>query len=526
MCAVAAAVAMAAVLAACGASGPSTSGGSGSGGTLRVVMPSVAGDDLDPGLMKSTDQSLYYPIMFDALVFFSPEDGSIQPALAEKYARNDDGSMDFTLRDANFSDGQPVTSDDVKFSLMRYIGRDASKLVPAGGLRLGGYIKDIVVKDDKNFTITTNGQAPGLLGDLSPNGGIAPYILPKHVLDKVGAEAFNKKPVGSGPFKLASQAAGRSMSFEANTKYWGGKPGSSKLELQFVADTNTRLSMLNSGEADIVGGIYGPAIKQAQGLDSVKIVTNPKTFLSFLSLQGKQNPKSPFSKPEVRTAINMSIDRKAIVDNLMFGKGAPTSLMLFPDSLGYPSNADDMTFEFNPDEAKAMLAKAGYPDGFKFDMLVSQDAKDLGQALSQQLSKVGVTANMQVVDQAETLGQLADPAGFDTTRASMIFGYSGIAYRYDYAGALASHLIPETTAVTQPTGNKEFEALYAAQAEEGDETKRAEMVTDWFTQIHDESYVIPLWYGDANFAVRSKVTGWKPIPGASVPFNLQSANIG
>jgi len=488
-------------------------------------MPSLAGDDLDPALFKSTDESTIYPIMYDSLLSFDPKSGDLAPGLATKWEVGADNVISFTLRDAKFSDGKPVTANDVKFSLERYNGLLDPKMVGAGGARLKVEIGAITVQDDKHLTIKSNADPQATLSDLSPNGGIAPYIVPQAVVTALGNAGFNKTPIGSGPYKLASQSKGQSITFERNPTYWGPKPNNAKVTLTFVSDTSTRLSMLSSDQADIVGGICGPSLKQAQGLSNVKITSTPHSYISFISLEGKMNPASPFSKQDVRMAMNMAIDRKSIVDKLMYGKGEPTSLMIFPKSLGYPSNAESLAYKYDVNKAKSLLAGAGYPDGFTFPLYVSTNAQDLGQALQQELAKINVKVDLRVVDQAQTLSVLGDPAGKSQTQGSMIFGYDGIAYRRDYAGALASHLIPNVTAVAQPTGDAEFEALYAKILGDANHETRGQEISQWFTMLNQKAFTVPLWYGNANYAVSSKVKDWQTIPGSPFPFNLQSAKV-
>jgi peptide/nickel transport system substrate-binding protein len=498
---------------------------SGPKGTLRLVVPGFSGEDLDPGLFKTADESTYLPILYDALIFFDPATGKLAPSLATKWDRAADGTLTFTLRsDAKFHDGSPVTSEDVKFSIERYIGRGTPKLAPAAGARLGALIDTIETPSPTTVVFKSKGLAPAMLDDLAPNGGIAPYIVPKAVVAKLGDAEFNKHPVGSGPFKFLAQEIGRSMDFEVNTAYWGTVPSVAKLSLQTVPDISARLAMLSGGQADIVSGINGPAIPQVEGDKSLKIVSSKAPYLAFMTFGAKTDPSSPFSKVDVRRAMAMAVDREGIIKSQMFGKGAPASFMHWPQGLGFPKDADSKAYKYDPTAAKALLAKAGATD-FTFVMYAPIDSRDLAQAVAQNFRDVGLKPDLRIVDIAEDLKQLSDPASQKSTRLVQVFGYTGVTYRRDNSGTAMNHLIPGVNPVANATGDADWEALMKGQAAEGDEAKREASLMQGYSRVNEQVYTLPLWYVDANFGLAPTVAAYTPISGAPYPYNLQSVKL-
>jgi peptide/nickel transport system substrate-binding protein len=518
---------LAALLAACSSGGSSTTTAAsttGPKGTLRLVVPGFSGEDLDPGLFKTADESTYLPILYDALVFFDPATGKLAPALATKWDRAADGTLTFTLRDnAKFHDGTPVTGDDVKFSIERYVGRGTPKLAPAAGARLGALIDTITVTNPTTVVFKSKGLAPGMLDDLAPNGGIAPYIVPKAAVETMGAD-FNKKPIGSGPFKFVSQEIGRSMQFEVNPAYWGTVPSVAKLSLQTVPDISARLAMLSGGQADIVSGINGPAVPQVEGDKSLKVISSKAPYLAFMTFGAKTDPASPFSKVEVRRAMAMAVDREGIIKSQMFGKGSPASFMHWPQGLGFPKDADSKAYKYDAAGAKALLAKAGATD-FSFVMYAPIDSRDLAQAVAQNFRDVGLKPDLRIVDIAEDLKQLSDEAGKKSTRLVQVFGYTGVTYRRDNSGTAMNHLITGVNPVANPTGDSAWEQLMKDQATEGDEAKREQMLMQGYDRINDQVYTLPLWYVDANFGLAPTVASYTPITGAPYPYNLQSVKL-
>lgn len=494
------------------------------GGELNVVVPSVDGEDFDPIRFASAGQHNYYPLVYDPLINKDPDTGKLVPGLATEWTVGADGkSWIIKLRKGvKFHDGTPFTAKDAKFSLDRYMGK-FGKVAASGSERLAGLVTSVDIVDDHTIAIHSRSGAPTIPFDLTIEPGAASaYVVPKDYVEKVGLDAFNRAPIGTGPFVFANQELGRRMSFRANRDHWGQVPDVDTLTLKIVPELAARIGQLRSGEADIVSGIVGPAVPQVKADPNLRIRNSEKGHLVYAVIGGITNNDSPLRKKEVREAISLAIDRKAIVDHLLFGNGAPASLFGFPFSFGWPQDADAMAPKFDPARAKTLLAEAGYPNGFTLTLFAATAGRDFGQAIAQYLGAVGIKVDLQVREIQQVLSEMRSDAGKQNTRLVLIFGATGSGARADFGGLLYTYFAPGESAA-QPNNEKDVAALAVQQGSEVNPEKRAKMLGDILRKAHQNTLVLPLYYADSVFAVGPNLAEWKPIPGVGYPSNLQSA---
>lgn len=487
--------------------------------TLEVVVPTVDAEHLDPALFESTGQHHQYQLVFDTLLKLSPEDGTMSPGLATKWYLGDNGT-DWVLElreDVYFQDGEQMTAEDVKFSLERYMASAG-----LGGARIREYVKSVDIVDDFTVAIRTD-AAPTLPFDLGPDpGSAAGYVVPRHYVEEVGDEEFNRAPVGTGPFVFDGQRAGQDMTFSANAEYWGGAPGVGGIRLQIVPDATARLALLRTGEAHIATGITGPAIPTVLADDALKVTVAERVYMTYFAVGGQAEPGSPLSKVEVRRAISTAIDRQTIVDTLLHGYGAPTYLHTFPFSAGYPEDADEHELPYDVAAAKKLLADAGYPNGFDLKVVAAVSGREFGEAVAQNLAAIGIKVDLQVLDTAAALEDLAKNRA--ETRVVLVFGPNGVAAKADPSSTFFNHLFPGNTYAQQET-DPELSSWIQAQATETDPEAREQMLSDIAVRIFENQNMISLWHSDVIFALSGDVEEWSPVPGWPLPANLQSARL-
>jgi len=327
--------------------------------------------------------------LHDALIKNSGTTLYDRPSLAERYEFTKDGrSATFWLRDGiKFHNGEPVTPEDVKFSYESYRGALAS------AFKAKTEAVDIVDQRTVRFRF----KEPFLdflllLGSGNVTG--AGWVVPAKYYQQVGPDGFKRKPIGAGPYKLASIEAGVKIHFEAFEHYY--RPVHIKnLTMVAVPEAATRLAMLERGEADIVYGLPGELI------DRVK--KNPKMMLApvlsgsfWLELVGFQDPKSPFHDKRVRQAISLAIDRAAINDAETGGFGKVSGNWINNDvqyALEWPD------FEFNLEKARQLMREAGHPNGFTVDWLTPlAPFYSRGERIVSQLQAIGIRARLQVME--------------------------------------------------------------------------------------------------------------------------------
>lgn len=306
----------------------------------------------------------YMVLLYDFLVG-GKADGtpSADNGMAERWEMSADAkTWTFWLRQGiRFHDGTEVTADDVKWSLENVIKPDS---VAAFGPQLRDTLDAIQVPDPYTLVIRTKIPAISLAQDLSMATGYAGAILPKKYYEQVGADGFAAKAMGSGPYKWVKSSAGSSLQLEAVDKHWAeGVPTYKTITYRVVPEESTRLAMLQTGEADIVGVSRERVPElQAQG------------FKVFVKEQGsvmgcyfhQQWEDGPVAKKQVREALNLAINRAELVKFIFAGQAQPVAM--YPiGSFAVAAGADASltVYPYDPERAKQLLKDAGYPNGFE-----------------------------------------------------------------------------------------------------------------------------------------------------------------
>ena len=409
-----------AILAACGSdskgttSGTTPAGGSTApgattaagpikqGGTLRIVAQTPAGP-LDPVAMADLGTYLPVTIAFDYLV--DALAGDVRPMLAETWKPNADGSVwTFNLRKGvKWHDGTPFTSADVVATMDRLAGSNLKASIAAGSTKA---IDDFTVEIT---LLSPDGQFPQQVGAYNPQSVITPK-------DFVLGTTLDKRPTGTGAFKLTKYDAATGATFDANPDWWGGKPFLDKLEFSFSDDLATQVSGLQGGAADAItqfSVVGGDAL-----LNDANI--NVETIRGAAHREIWMNCREgDFTDVKVRQAVALGIDRQALLDTLLKGKAdiandhpiAP--IYPFFDST-QPQRARDV------EKAKQLLSdagKAGLAATMYFPKL--QEIPQLAQILQSQLKEIGmnVTLSQEAVVDGEEWCKVYDsktePAGCD-----------------------------------------------------------------------------------------------------------------
>jgi peptide/nickel transport system substrate-binding protein len=276
------------------------------------------------------------------------------PCLAESWSASEDGTTyDFVLRKgAVFHNGDPVTAEDVKFSFERYQGSSKDLLKER--------VAVIETPDPLHVRFKLKTPWPDFMTFYATATG-ASWVVPKKYVEKVGDDGFKKAPIGAGPYKFVSAQPGVEVVFEAFDQFWRKKPNVKRLVFKMIPDEATRLAALKAGEVDIVYSIRGPLgeeLRRTPGLTLKPAVLQAPFYIYF---PDQWDPKSPWHDVRVRRAAAMAIDRQGINDAITLGFSRITGSTI-------PSQ-----FEFywqppkpvhDPQKAKALLAEAGFPNGF------------------------------------------------------------------------------------------------------------------------------------------------------------------
>ena len=349
-----------------------------------------------PGLI--TPFMVLYAV-HDALVKPMPGN-AMAPSLAESWKASPDGlSYTFALRrGVKFHNGEPVTAEDVKFSFERYKGT-AAKLFKE---RVAG----VDAVDAQTVRFRLKQPWPDFLTFYATPATGAAWIVPKKYVESVGVEGFKKAPVGAGPYRFVSFNPGVELVVEANEQYWRKVPSVKRLVFRSVPDDTTRLAMLKRGEADIVyslRGILGEEVRRTAGLTFKPTLT---TWTEWILFADQWNPKSPWHDRRVRLAAAHAIDRQAINQAEYLGSARVTGSII-PHGMEFAWPAP--LYPFDPAKSRALLAEAGYPNGFEGGAIATDMAyATVLEAAANYLQNVGIRVTVRGLERAGFLKENAE----------------------------------------------------------------------------------------------------------------------
>jgi peptide/nickel transport system substrate-binding protein len=362
-----------------------------------IVMQSADANTLDPTMNRETSTFNVLLNIYDGLLFKEP-DGSISPALAESWQRVDELTWDFTLREGvTFHNGEVLTPEAVAFTINRILDPDVESPIRRGF----SFIESIDITGENTFTITTATPQP-----LAESYFAELLIIPPDYFQEVGAEAFAENPVGTGPFAVTNWQRDVAVEMVANEDYWRGVADIPALEFRPVPEAMTRFSSLAAGEADLVVNVPSSLVPSIESSSDLRLETIAGARVIFVGINTQLD--TPLQDPLVRQALNYAVDVDAIVAGVLGGLATPTTTLLTEIDLGY--NAALSPYPYDPERARALLAEAGYPDGFtvRLETPNGRYVSDVqvAQAIAAQLEDVGITVDFAVREYGAYVGDL------------------------------------------------------------------------------------------------------------------------
>ena len=361
--------------------------------TDLVIGMALEPPHLDPtaGAAGAIDEVVYANV-FEGLTRID-ETGAVQPALAESWTVSDDGLVyAFVLRrGVTFHDGTGFDSGDVRFSLDRARAADSVNAQK-------GYFEPI----DR---IETPSPAEVVI-QLSRPSGLFLFHLGQGDAVMVGSESAETNrhaPVGTGPFRFVEWQQGSRVVLERNAEYWGDPVALDRVEFRFLSDPSAQIAAVIAGDVDAFPNIGAPEalslFDDDPGLSVVVGTTEGETILAL------NNRRAPFDDPLVRQALAHAVDRRQLIDGAMFGYGTPIGSHFAPHHAAYVDTTG--VYPHDPERARALLAEAGYPDGFSTTLVLPPPsyARRGGEIVQAQLAQVGVEVELIPVEWAQWLEQ-------------------------------------------------------------------------------------------------------------------------
>jgi len=363
-------------------------------------------NSMDPHYHTLTPNTMMSFAVFDPLVRQDELQNKI-PGLAESWTQLAPNVWEFHLReDVKWHDGTPFTAEDVAFTIKR------AGNVPNSPGSFGLYTKIVTgmeIVDDHTIQLKTDDPFP-----LMPDYMSSFAIVSKKYGEGATTNDYNsgKAMIGTGPYKFVEWVPGDHITYERNGDYWGEKPEWDKVTVKPITNGSARIAALLAGDVDFIdfpATTDIPNLKKNPNIHLAQIASNRMIYLHLDSnrdqspfvtdLNGDPMAKNPLKDVRVRRALSLAINREGIADRVMEGLAVPAG-QLMPHSV-YATVPDINADPYDPKKAKALLAEAGYGDGFGLtihgpnDRYVN-DAK-IAQAVAQMLTRVGIKTKVDTM---------------------------------------------------------------------------------------------------------------------------------
>jgi peptide/nickel transport system substrate-binding protein len=453
--------------------------------SIVMAMALEPSPGLDPtgGAASSIAEVTLYNI-YETLTKIHP-DGTVTPLLAESWEVSPDlTTYTFRLRKGvKFHNGEPFTAHTVKFAFDR---AGAEKSTNKDKRTFAALSTRVV--DDHTVVLLTKEIDPDF-----------PFLMGQAtsvIVEPKSADSNMTKPVGTGPYTLENWVKGSSISL----KKWPGYRNANAIKLnratfRFIADPAAQVAAMLAGDIDAFPRVTPRSVEQFKGNPRFQVVVSGSRAKTIMAMN---NQKKPFDDVRVRRAVNMAIDRKAVIQGAGDGYGVPIGSYYPPSAPGYV----DLTSAnaYNPDKARALLKEAGVNN---LDVTLTLPpppyARQGGEVIASQLSKVGINAKLQNVEWAQWLSNVYGARNYDLTIVSHVepFDLGNFAkpnYYWNYHST-------------------KFNDLYAKYKNTGNAGERMKLLGDIQRLIAEDAPMAflyqPQWVTVANKNVRGL---WKDMP--------------
>ena len=445
-------------------------------------------DSLDPHHMEAAGTREVLFNVFEGLLKPDSE-GNLIPAVAEKYVVSDSGdTYTFTLRaGVRFHNGDPVTVGDVLFSLRRCMGENGGEAL------IDGFeaVQSVEATDDSTVVIHLKEASATFPASLTA------AIIPENY------DKQDTAPVGTGPFRFVSRSPQENVILERFEDYWGEKAKLSKVEFRIIENSSATVMALKGGSVD-----FCPHLTSVQTAELGKDFTVLEGTMNLVQAVYLNNDFAPLDNEKVRQAMSYAIDREQIMLYLADGRGTAVGSSMYPAFGKYfmPELAE--YYGFDTAKAKALLAEAGYPDGFALEISVPsnyQPHMDTASVVVEQLRAIGIKATIKPVEWSSWLSDVYQGRNYQAT----IIGFDA---KNLTAQAMLARFCSDAPDNISNFADAEYDRVYAEACATVDDAKQTELFKrceEILTERAANLYIQDLC---DLVAIRSDLTGYAFYP--------------
>lgn len=350
--------------------------------------------------------------VYNRLVEFKRGSTEIEPALAESWDISEDGlTYTFHLRKGvkfhtskDFTPSRDFNADDVVFSFNRqlddnhpYHNVSKASYPYFKAMKFPTLLKSVEKVDDNTVKFTLTKRDATFLSSLGMDFTSIYSAEYADKLLKAGTpEVLDTTPIGTGPFVFTGYVLDQASRYVAHKDYWKGKADFDRLIFEIVPDATTRYAKLQAGQCDLIDFPNATDIEKMKKDPKVNLLANPGLNVAYVAFNTE---KAPFDNVKVRQALNLAVDKKAIIDVVYQGAGVAARSPLPPTIWGYDAQLPES--EHNIEKAKQLLAEAGYPNGFETELWVqpvvrasNPNPRRMSEIIQADWAKIGVKAKL------------------------------------------------------------------------------------------------------------------------------------
>lgn len=366
------------------------------GGSVTFVRGADS-DNLDPVTNDGNINIWVFMSIYDQLIKVANNGLDLTPGLAEKWDTSADGTtFTFHIRQGvKFSDGTPMTVDDIKYSLNR------AKTQKGDGdwTFTLEQVKDIASPDANTVVITLNKPWAPFLADISMfNSSIISQAFAK----KIGEDKLSQQCMGTGPFALKAWNKAQNIILVKNTNYWQqGLPLVDQITLNVVPDSNSRILQVKGGQVDgDIGQNDVPlsAVADLQAQSSLQVIKFVSTYVNFVDINCRN---APLSDVKVRQALNYATDKESLIKSILYGQADVSNSFMPNGALFW--NKDQTGYPFDVTKAKSLIAQSSSPNGVNISIDIgsgNQLSQQIATALKSMWQPAGINLDIQQYEQA------------------------------------------------------------------------------------------------------------------------------
>ena len=428
---------------------------------------------------------------WDTLIYRDQKTGEFKPQLATAWKFETPTAINMTLRQGVlFQNGDKFTADDVVYTFNEVTGPDA-KIATRQNT---DWIKNVEKIGEYQVRINLKTPFPAALEYLA---GPTP-IYPAAYFKKVGLEAFSKAPIGTGPYKITAVTPGQGVTMARNPAYFKespvGQPKIANVKFVVIRDPEARMAQLMTGAVDWIWRVPADQAESLKASPKLTVLSGETMRVGFITINnnGTTPEAAPFKDARVRQAVNYAISRKGLADSLVRGGSQPVFAPCFRTQYGCET-AKVVKYDYNPTKAKALLAEAGFPNGFDTDLWAYRE-REYAEAMVGDLRKVGIRARLHFVQYPALRNEIRSgraPLSFQAWGSFGVNDASAFAGNYFKGGPDDTAKDPQTIALLQ-TADATI-----------DKTERKAKYAQALQRISEQAFWAPLFTYSTNYAFTS-----------------------